>query len=103
EYQGQKCSAASRAYIPSNLWPELRERLAVGISEIAMGDPRDFSNFMGAVIDARAFAKHKTAIDQAKAALGRGVSEVLGGECDDSVGYFVRPTIIVAQKPDYPT
>jgi 1-pyrroline-5-carboxylate dehydrogenase len=103
EYQGQKCSAASRAYIPSNLWPQLRERLIAGIAELTMGDPRDFGNFMGAVIDARAFAKHKAAIDQAKAAIGGAVAEVFGGECDDSVGYFVRPTIIVANKPDYPT
>jgi len=103
EYQGQKCSAASRAYIPSNLWPAVRERLAAGIAEMPMGDTRDLGNFLGAVIDARAFAKHKAAIDQAKASVGQGVSEVLGGECDDSVGYFVRPTVIVTQKPDYPT
>jgi 1-pyrroline-5-carboxylate dehydrogenase len=103
EYQGQKCSAASRAYIPSNLWPALRERLAAGIAEIPMGDPRDFRNFMGAVIDARAFAKHHAAITEAKAAVGSEVVEVLGGECDDSVGYFVRPTIIVAGSPTYRT
>jgi 1-pyrroline-5-carboxylate dehydrogenase len=103
EYQGQKCSAASRAYIPNNLWPQLRERLADGLAELAMGDPRDFRNFLGAVIDARAFADHKEAIDEAKAALGGAVAEVFGGEYDDSVGYFVRPTIIVATKPDFRT
>ena len=103
EYQGQKCSAVSRAYIPAGMWPELRERLAAGIAELTMGDIRDFTNFMGAVIDARAFAKHKGAIDAAKAATGGEVAEVLGGECDDSEGYFVRPTVIVANKPDYTT
>lgn len=103
EYQGQKCSAASRAYIPDNLWPALRERLMAGIAEMKMGDVRDFSNFLGAVIDKHAFADHKGAIDAAKAATGAGVTEVLGGEYDDSEGYFVRPTIIVANEPDYPT
>jgi 1-pyrroline-5-carboxylate dehydrogenase len=103
EYQGQKCSAVSRAYIPSNLWPELRERLIAGLGELKMGDPRDFSNFMGAVIDARAYAKHETAIREAKAAIGSGVAEVFGGECDDSRGYFVRPTIIVASDPKFRT
>ncbi|WP_052550465.1 L-glutamate gamma-semialdehyde dehydrogenase [Enhygromyxa salina] len=103
EYQGQKCSAASRAYIPDSLWPALRERLAAGIAELKMGDVRDFSNFLGAVIDKNAFADHKGAIDAAKAAVGAGVKEVLGGEYDDSEGYFVRPTIIVANEPDYPT
>ncbi len=103
EYQGQKCSAVSRAYIPSNLWPRLRERLIAGIAELKMGDPRDFSNFLGAVIDARAFAKHQAAISEAKAAVGSAVAELFGGECDDSVGYFVRPTIIVASDPHFRT
>jgi len=103
EYQGQKCSAASRAYIPRSLWAKLRDRLASGIEELKVGDPRDFGNFLGAVIDDRAFAKHKAAIDAAKAAVGGDVAEVLGGHYDDSEGYFVHPTIIVANKPDYPT
>ena len=103
EYQGQKCSAVSRAYIPSNLWPQLRERLAAGLAELTMGNPREFGNFLGAVIDARAYAKHEAAIREAKAALGGAVAEVLGGECDDSVGYFVRPTIIVATDPSFRT
>ncbi|PRP91813.1 1-pyrroline-5-carboxylate dehydrogenase 1 [Enhygromyxa salina] len=103
EYQGQKCSAASRAYIPDNLWPQLRERLADGLTELGTGDVRDFSNFLGAVIDKHAFADHKAAIDAAKAAIGSGVAEVIGGEYDDSVGYFVRPTIIVATDPNYPS
>ncbi len=103
EYQGQKCSAASRAYIPRSLWSALRDRLVAGIEAMPMGDPRDFSNFLGAVIDARAYAKHSGAIAAAKAKVGQGVVEVLGGECDDSVGYFVRPTVIVVDSPDYPT
>ena len=103
EYQGQKCSAASRAFIPKSLWPQLRERLAEGMKQMKVGDPRDFGNFLGAVIDARAFAKHKAAIDAAKAAVGGDVNEVIGGHYDDSEGYFVHPTVIVANKPDYPT
>ena len=103
EFQGQKCSAASRAYIPKSLWPQLRERLAAGMAELKVGDPRDFSNFLGAVIDARAYAKHKAAIDAAKAAVGGDVTEVLGGHCDDSEGYFVHPTVIVAKDPHYAT
>ena len=103
EYQGQKCSAASRAYVPASLWPQLRQRLADNLPLIKMGDVRDFSNFMGAVIDARAFAKHAGAIAEAKAAVGGDIDEVIGGEVDDSVGYFVRPTIIVSKRPDYRT
>lgn len=103
EYQGQKCSAASRVYVPDTLWPALRERLAEGMAAIRMGDVRDFSNFMGAVIDARAFAKHSGAIAEARGKIGAGVREVLGGECDDSQGYFVRPTAIVVDDPGYRT
>jgi 1-pyrroline-5-carboxylate dehydrogenase len=103
EYQGQKCSAASRAYVPDNLWPQLRERLVAGMEAIRMGDVRDFGNFMGAVIDARAFAKHSTAIAEARAAIGSSVREVLGGKCDDSEGWFVRPTAIVVDDPGYRT
>jgi 1-pyrroline-5-carboxylate dehydrogenase len=103
EYQGQKCSAASRAYIPDNLWPQLEQRLADGIQSMTMGDPRDFRNFVAAVIDDRAFKKHKQAIDEAKSKVGGEVDKVIGGECDDSKGYFVRPTMIVANKPDYRT
>ncbi len=103
EYQGQKCSAASRAFIPASLWPELRQRLADGMASIKVGDISDFSNFMGAVIDDRAFTKHSAAIDEAKAALGGAVDEILGGEYDDSVGYFVRPTVIVVNDPSYRT
>ncbi|MFV8750652.1 L-glutamate gamma-semialdehyde dehydrogenase [Nannocystaceae bacterium ST9] len=103
EYQGQKCSAASRLYVPDSLWPALRERLAAGIDAIRVGDVRDFGNFMGAVIDARAFAKHSGAIAEARSKLGVGVREVLGGQCDDREGYFVRPTAIVVDDPGYRT
>ena len=103
EYQGQKCSAASRAYIPRSLWPALRERLAAGIEAMGVGDIRDFSNFMGAVIDARAFAKHGAAIDEARARIGDGVRELLGGHRDDSRGYFVDPTVVVVDDPRYHT
>jgi 1-pyrroline-5-carboxylate dehydrogenase len=103
EYQGQKCSAASRAYIPDNLWPEVREQLADGLGKLQVGDVADFRNFMGAVIDARSFAKLKEAIDEAKQRKGGRVDEVLGGEYDDSEGYFIRPTVIVAREPDYRT
>lgn len=103
EYQGQKCSAASRAYIPKSLWPELRDRLVAEIEKIGVGDPRDFRNLMGAVIDARAFAKHKAAIDEAKASVGKQIDEVIGGEYDDSKGWFVHPTVIVSNDPKSPT
>ncbi len=101
EYQGQKCSAASRAYIPASLWKDLRERLVAMLSEIKMGDVRDFRNFVGAVIDARSYAKLKGAIDAARAS--KDASIVAGGECDDSVGYFVQPTVIEAKNPRYDT
>jgi 1-pyrroline-5-carboxylate dehydrogenase len=91
EYQGQKCSAASRLYVPSNLWPQVKERLVEDVQTIKMGDPADFENFMGAVIDAGAFRTHKDAIDEARTA---GAEIVTGGEADDSEGYFVAPTVI---------
>ena len=103
EYQGQKCSAASRLYVPDTMWPALRERLVAGMAAITMGDVREFGNFMGAVIDARAYAKHSGAIAEARGKLGAGVREVLGGECDDREGYFVRPTAIVVDDPGYRT
>ncbi len=92
EYQGQKCSAASRIYAPSNLWPALRERLAEEIATIKMGDVADFSNFMGAVIDESSFATQRAAIEEARAHPGTEI--VAGGGCDDSVGWFVEPTLI---------
>jgi 1-pyrroline-5-carboxylate dehydrogenase len=99
EYQGQKCSAASRVFAPSNLWPALRERLAEEISTIRVGDVSEFSNFMGAVIDANSFATQRQAIEEARAHPETEV--VVGGGSDDSVGYFVEPTVIETRDPDF--
>ncbi len=96
EYQGQKCSAASRVYAPSNLWPQLKERLVEEVGTIKMGDVSDFSNFMGAVIDGGSFARQREAIEHAKT----NKAEVLvGGGTDDSEGFFVEPTVIQTQDP----
>ncbi|MFI6318975.1 L-glutamate gamma-semialdehyde dehydrogenase [Nonomuraea sp. NPDC050556] len=97
EYQGQKCSAASRAYIPRSIWSQIKDDL-VGVAEsLTVGDvAADLSTFMGAVIDDRAFAKHKAAIDRARATSS---IEVVTGSYDDSVGYFVKPTILVSGDP----
>jgi 1-pyrroline-5-carboxylate dehydrogenase len=97
EYQGQKCSAASRAYIARSAWDSIRDDLVSETDAIAVGDISDFSNFMGAVIDARAFDKHRTAISRAREADDLHV--LAGGGLDDSVGWFVRPTIVVADDP----
>jgi 1-pyrroline-5-carboxylate dehydrogenase len=94
EYQGQKCSAASRAYIPRSVWRRLRKDLIEATESVAMGPTTDFSNFMSAVIDDRAFAKHKAAIDRAHSTSGLTVHA--GGSYDDSTGYYVRPTIVEA-------
>jgi 1-pyrroline-5-carboxylate dehydrogenase len=101
EYQGQKCSAASRVYAPSNLWPELRERLEAEIASIRMGDVADFGNFMGAVIDGKALAGHRDAIEEAKASADSEI--VVGGGVDDSEGYFVEPTVIATTDPRFRT
>ncbi len=101
EYQGQKCSAASRAYIPSNIWPKIKDELISLIDGLKMGDVADFSNFMGAVIDAASFKTQKAAIDAAK--LSSDAKILAGGTYDDSVGYFVRPTLIEAMTPKYQT
>ena len=101
EYQGQKCSAASRAYVPSNLWPKVKELLVPMVEGIRMGDIQDHSNFMGAVIDANSFRDQKQAIDEAKAS--NDASILVGGQYDDSKGYFVRPTVILAKTPGYRT
>ncbi|RJQ80970.1 L-glutamate gamma-semialdehyde dehydrogenase [Pseudonocardiaceae bacterium YIM PH 21723] len=98
EYQGQKCSAASRAYIPRSLWEGgVREQLADVTRSITYGDPTDFSFFGGAVIDDRAFAKHQGAFSLAKEAPS--VEILTGGTADDSVGYFVQPTVLVGTDP----
>ncbi len=99
EFQGQKCSAASRAYIPSSMWEDVRTRLADMVAELGVGDVCDFSNFLGALIDASSFAKLKGAIDGAQADSAAEV--VIGGEYDDSVGYFVHPTVVRVQDPKH--
>ncbi|HUZ85286.1 MAG TPA: aldehyde dehydrogenase family protein, partial [Gaiellales bacterium] len=99
EYQGQKCSAASRVYAPSNLWPRIRELLTEQVATIRVGDVRDFRNFMGAVIDRSAFATQVEAIELARAG---GSSEVLvGGGSDDQRGWFVDPTVITTTDPGF--
>ncbi|MER6052542.1 L-glutamate gamma-semialdehyde dehydrogenase [Streptomyces sp. BHT-5-2] len=99
EFQGQKCSAASRAYVPASLWNAgFKEEFAAEVDALTMGDVTDLANFMGAVIDERAFAKNKAAIDRAKA--DPTVEVVAGGTYDDSVGYFVRPTVLVSTDPE---
>ncbi|MHC5062882.1 MAG: L-glutamate gamma-semialdehyde dehydrogenase [Planctomycetota bacterium] len=101
EYQGQKCSAASRAYIPASIWPEVRDQFLDTVKTIKMGSPEDFSNFMNAVIDRNAFDTIKGYIEHAK---GCSDSEILiGGECDDSEGFFIQPTVIQAKRPDTKT
>ena len=102
EYQGQKCSAASRVFAPASLWPQVREQVAEEIGEMKMGDVADFSNFVGAVIDASSFATQKEAIEEAKAADGK-ASIVAGGDYDDSDGWFVQPTVIETSDPDFRT
>ena len=98
EYQGQKCSAASRAYVPRSIWTRLRDEIAAETDAIKMGDVNDLSNFMGAVIDDRAFAKHKAAIDRARG--DDTITVIAGGTYDDSQGFFVRPTILESTNPD---
>lgn len=101
EYQGQKCSAASRAYIPQSMWPELSERLRSHLAGIRMGTVEDFRNLVNAVIDKKSFTKLSEYISRAKASP---VAEIwAGGKCDDSVGYFVEPTVILCQDPLYET
>ncbi|MFI9363971.1 L-glutamate gamma-semialdehyde dehydrogenase [Kitasatospora sp. NPDC053057] len=97
EFQGQKCSALSRAYVPASLWAGLKDEFAAEVEGLTMGDVTDLSNFMSAVIDERAFAKNKAAIDRARA--DDSVEVLAGGTYDDSVGYFVRPTVLVCQDP----
>ncbi len=99
EYQGQKCSAASRVYAPANLWPELRERLAEQVAGLKVGDVADFENFMGAVIDGSSFKTQQDAIEEARS---HDQTEVLvGGGVRDDEGYFVEPTIIETKDPDF--
>ncbi|WP_154223180.1 L-glutamate gamma-semialdehyde dehydrogenase [Marinicella rhabdoformis] len=101
EYQGQKCSAASRAYIPSSMWPEVKAQLSTDLASFKMGSTRDFSNFINAVIDERSFDKIKTYIDYAQAADDAEV--IIGGTCDKTTGYFVEPTVILTTDPNFKT
>ena len=100
EYQGQKCSAASRAYVPRSMWESgLRDRLAATAESLAYGDVTDFANFGGAVIDGRAFAKHAAALDMVKNSAACTV--LAGGTADDSDGWFVRPTVVESSDPTH--
>lgn len=101
EYQGQKCSAASRAYIPQSLWPKLRDLMEADIKSFKIGGTEDFSNFINAVIDEKAFDKITKYIDRAKESPDAEI--IIGGEYDKSKGYFIHPTVILAKKPDYET
>jgi 1-pyrroline-5-carboxylate dehydrogenase len=97
EYQGQKCSAASRAYLPRSLWSRLRDDLAADVAALPMGDPTDFANFLGAVIDRRAFDRLSGVLD--RVAADPSLSLVAGGAADDREGYFVSPTVLLGTDP----
>ncbi|MCQ2306903.1 MAG: L-glutamate gamma-semialdehyde dehydrogenase [Bacteroidales bacterium] len=99
EYQGQKCSAASRAYVPASMWKEVKDIVGDMLSTIKMGDVTDFTNYVNAVIDEASFDNCKGYIDRAKASADAEI--VFGGNCDKSVGYFVEPTVILAKTPKY--
>ena len=101
EFQGQKCSAMSRAYIPSTIWPNIENNLLKEMATIKMGDPSDFSNFVNAVIDKNAFDSIKNFIDDASNSDDAEI--IFGGTCDDSVGYFIEPTIILTHNPKFRT
>jgi len=101
EFQGQKCSAASRAYIPQSLWPEIKQLLVQDLKTFKMGSPEDFSNFMTAVIHESSFDKLADYIERAKASSDAEI--IWGGNYDKSVGYFVDPTVIVTTNPNYET
>ncbi|AGA77571.1 L-glutamate gamma-semialdehyde dehydrogenase [Echinicola vietnamensis] len=100
EFQGQKCSAASRAYIPSNLWEDVKKYMQEDLASIKMGGPEDFSNFINAVIDEKSFDKIAKYIDTAKS---DGLEVVAGGHYDKSKGYFVEPTVLLTKDPMYTT
>jgi 1-pyrroline-5-carboxylate dehydrogenase len=99
EYQGQKCSAASRAYIPKSLWPKVKKGMLAQLAEIKMGDIEDFTNFMGAVIDKNAFGVIKSYIEFAKKSPEAEI--IAGGGCDDKVGYFIEPTVVLTTNPKF--
>ncbi len=99
EYQGQKCSAASRAYIPRSIWPQVKDQIVDMTAELKVGDVSDFTNFMGAVIDQKAFDNIKSYIDYAKSSSEAKI--LAGGNYDDSVGYFIDPTIVETTNPKF--
>ncbi len=101
EYQGQKCSAVSRVYIPKSMWQNIKDELFAEIDKIKMGSPEDFRNFMNAVIDRKAFDKIVSYIEYTKSAPDAEI--VKGGEYDNSVGYFIKPTVIVTENPHFKT
>lgn len=101
EFQGQKCSAASRAYIPKSLWPAIKEQLTIDVNSMKMGSPEDFGNFITAVIHEGSFNKITSYIDQAKKDTDAEI--ILGGNYDKSKGYFIEPTVIVTTNPKYAT
>jgi 1-pyrroline-5-carboxylate dehydrogenase len=101
EFQGQKCSAASRAYVPSNIAEEVKKKLIAGVKSFKMGSPEDFTNFINAVIDEKSFDNIKKYIDNAKK--DKKAEIWVGGRCDKSQGYFVQPTVIEAKDPKYVT
>ena len=101
EFQGQKCSAASRGYVPQSMWPELKKQLITNVKSMKMGSPEDFGNFITAVIHEGSFDKLASFIDQAKKDTDAEI--IVGGNYDKSVGYFIEPTIIVTTNPHYTT
>src|SRR5687767_10252048 len=101
EFQGQKCSAASRAYIPSNIAEEVKKKMVEGMKSFKMGTVEDFTNFINAVIDEKSFDKIKTYIDNARNSSDASI--LVGGDCDKSKGYFIQPTVIEAKDPKYVT
>lgn len=101
EYQGQKCSAASRAYVPASIWPKVKELMTADLKTMKMGPTEDFSNFINAVIDEKSFDKLAAAIDDAKKS--KDAEVVIGGNYDKSKGWFIEPTVIVANDPKYIT
>ena len=101
EYQGQKCSAASRAYIPASMWPSVKDGLVRDLKSMKMGPTEDFGNFINAVIDEKAFDKISGYIDRAKDS--KDVEIIAGGTYDKSTGYFIAPTVLLDKKPDYIT
>lgn len=101
EYQGQKCSAASRAYIPQSLWSDIKQHLETDLASFKMGSTRDFSNFINAVIDEKSFDKIQNYIEFAKKADDAEV--IIGGNCDKTAGYFIEPTVILTSNPGFKT